>query len=319
MTQQGFKHRPVLIDEVMASLQPQGADVYIDCTFGRGGYSQRILDALGDEGRVLALDADPDAIAYGEEVFKGEPRLLLRHTFYDSIADVVKTLSVPAKIPDRVDGIVFDLGVSSPQLDDASRGFSFRFNGPLDMRMNPSVGQSAADWVNTAEHGEMARVFSRLGEEQLAGKIASHIVRARQQAEIKTTAVLADIVFQAFPEKERRKRKIHPATKVFQAIRMHINDELGHLQRALVNALDVLAINGVLAVVSFHSLEDRMVKRFFRHCVEGEVVPDGLPLTHDQMGGDFEYVAKQIKPSAEEIEINPRSRSARLRAIRRLR
>lgn len=286
----------------------------MDCTFGRGGYSRRILDALGDGGRVVALDADPDAVVYGKRAFKNEPRLILRHTFYDCIADVVKVLPVP----NQVDGIVFDLGVSSPQLDDASRGFSFRFDGPLDMRMNPLQGQSAADWVNAAGYGEMTRVFSRLGEEKLAGRIAGNIVRARERHVINTTAKLAEIVFQAFPEKERRKRKTHPATKVFQAIRIHVNDELGRLQRALNAALGMLAIDGVLAMVSFHSLEDRMVKRFFRGCVRGDVVPDRLPVRYDQTGGDYAYVAKLIRPSAQEMAVNPRSCSARLRAIRRV-
>ena len=314
MTQEEYQHRPVLIDEVMDCLRPQPAGVYVDGTFGRGGYSRRILDALGDDGRVVALDVDPDAVAYGEQMYGDEPRLFLRHANYDRIVEELKDLSMP----DKVSGVVFDLGVSSPQFDDAARGFSFRRNGPLDMRMNPCEGQSAADWVNTVNPVEMVRVINQLGEERLAGLITKNIVRERERGMITTTRQLADIIYQAFSEKEKHKRKIHPATKVFQAIRMQVNNELGHLQQALSAALKVLAIRGVLVVVSFHSLEDRMVKRFFHNLVKGKEIPEEVPLRNNDLNKNYEYVAKLIKPSNKEIKNNVRARSARLRAIRKI-
>ena len=310
-----FEHQPVLIGEVMQCLQPQGDDFIIDCTFGRGGYSAAILQQLDDKGRVLALDADPDAIAHGERVFENEPRLVLAHNNYDRIVETLKDLGMPAK----ADGIVFDLGVSSPQLDDATRGFSFRNDGPLDMRMNPHVGQSASEWLNTVSLKDLARVISTLGEERVAGRIARRIIEFRDGAVLDSTAQLAEVVYQAMPEKEKRQRKTHPATKTFQAIRMHVNQELEHLSAGLHAALDSLLEGGVLAVVSFHSLEDRMVKQLFRRSVLGEAVPDRLPLKQADMGGDYEYVEKLVKPTAEETTRNPRARSARLRAIKRIR
>ncbi len=314
MAEKEYQHRPVLIDEVMDCLRLQHTGVYVDGTFGRGGYTRRILSALGGDGRVIALDVDPDAITHGEKIYGNEPRLFLRQANYDRIAEELKDLPVP----DKADGIVFDLGVSSPQFDDAARGFSFRRDGPLDMRMNPCEGQSASDWVNTVEPAQMVRVIDRLGEEKLAGLITRAIVKARQRDAITTTEQLADIIYQAFPEKEKRKRRIHPATKVFQAIRMRINDELGHLERALNAVPEVLAVRGVLAVVSFHSLEDRIVKRFFRNLVKGDKVPDRLPLRNNELNRGYEYVAKLIKPSDEEVKVNVRARSARLRAIRKI-
>lgn len=310
-----FEHKPVLIDEVMKCLRPQGGDFIIDCTFGRGGYSAAILQELGSDGRVLALDADPDAIAHGERAFENEPRLLLAHNNYDRIVETLEDLGMPAK----VDGIVFDLGVSSPQLDDATRGFSFRNDGPLDMRMNPHVGQSAAEWLSTVTYKDLARVISTLGEERMASRIAQRIIESREKAAFKSTKQLADVVFHAMPEKEKRQRKTHPATKTFQAIRMTVNQELEHLRAGLDAALDSLVIGGVVAVVSFHSLEDRLVKRLFRQAVLGDEVPDKLPVKEADMGGDYEYVAKLVKPSDEEIIRNPRARSARLRVIKKIR
>ena len=310
-----YEHKPVLIDEVMKCLRPQGGDFIIDCTFGRGGYSAAILNELGSEGRVLALDADPDAIAHGERAFENEPRLLLAHNNYDRIVETLEDLGMPAK----VGGIVFDLGVSSPQLDDATRGFSFRNDGPLDMRMNPHVGQSAAEWLSTVTFKDLARVISTLGEERMASRIAQRIIESREKSAFESTAQLAEVVYQAMPEKEKRQRKIHPATKTFQAIRMTVNQELEHLRAGLDAALDSLVIGGVVAVVSFHSLEDRLVKRLFRQAVLGDEVPDKLPVKEAEIGGDYEYVAKLVKPSEEEIIRNPRARSARLRAIKKIR
>ena len=289
----GHEHTPVLIDEVMGCLQPQDGDFVIDCTFGRGGYSAAILEQLGADGRLLAMDADPAAIAHGERVFGNERRLMLVHDNYDRVLSKLKELGMP----EQADGIVFDLGVSSPQLDDAARGFSFLQDGPLDMRMNPAQGVSAAEWLSDVSYKELAGVISRLGEERMASRIAARIIDARSSAAINTTKQLAEIVFTALPEKERRARKTHPATKTFQAIRMYINRELEHLRDALNQALDVLAVGGILAVVSFHSLEDRMVKQLFRRCVEGAELPDKLPLKSDETGGDYVYVAKLVRPA----------------------
>jgi len=308
-------HEPVLISEVIRCLQPENSGVYVDCTFGRGGYSKEILKNLDHDGRVLAMDTDPDAIAYGNKTFEKEPRLILRKSNYDKLAEIVTELG----LQEQIKGIVFDLGVSSPQLDDAGRGFSFRYNGPLDMRMNPEAGMSAREWINSAKPGEIRRVIRRYGEEPSAGRISRKIVDARENKSIDTTAELAEIVYRSFPERERRKKKIHPATKVFQAIRMHVNDELAHLEAGLQAAMQVLPVGANIVVVSFHSLEDRLVKRFFRYLVEGDSVPDKVPLFDRQIGGDFEYVCKLFKPSGDEVSRNPRARSARLRAIRRFR
>lgn len=309
------KHDPVLVNEVISCLQPQGAGVYIDCTFGRGGYSQAIVEKIDHAGRVLALDTDPDAIKYGSRLFAKEPRLILRHSNYDKVGEIVAELN----FKDQIKGVVFDLGVSSPQLDDASRGFSFRNDGPLDMRMNPEAGLNAQEWVNSAGLDEIRRVIRRFGEEYYADRIAKKMILARAEKSINTTSELAEIIYQAIPGKVRYKRKIHPATKVFQAIRIHINDELGHLERGLKAAAGLLHPDSALVVVSFHSLEDRIVKRYFRHLVEGAKIPDKLPLLDKQIGGDFEYISRLSRPSAEEISKNPRSRSAKLRAIRKFR
>jgi 16S rRNA (cytosine1402-N4)-methyltransferase len=221
-------------------------------------------------------------------------------------------------MPTKVNGIVFDLGVSSPQLDDASRGFSFRNDGPLDMRMNPHAGVTATQWLETVSYNELARVISTLGEEKLAKRIARKIISYRDKGVIGSTALLAEIISSAIPEKEKKQRKIHPATKTFQAIRIHINDELGHLKAGLTQAMNVLAAGGVAVVVTFHSLEDRIVKRMFRKAVEGENVPDRLPVMQSELRQEYAYVAKLLRPVEGELLNNPRARSAKLRAIRRL-
>ena len=309
-----LSHQPVLLKEVMACLEPINSGVYVDCTFGRGGYSRQLLDKMDCQGVLIALDIDPQAIAYGKSGFGDESRLHLMHANYDLIEDMVNKV-LPGDPPKPVQGIVFDLGVSSPQLDNPDRGFSFRLDGPLDMRMDPSVGSSAAKWINTASQEEMAKVFFQFGEERAARPIARAIVYQRQQCAIVTTTQLAGIVERVVAKKH--KRKIHPATKVFQAIRIYINNELEHLQRALQASLSLLALQGVLVVVSFHSLQDRLVKQLFRNCVQGPPLPDGLPLSGQSIDSPYEYVAKLIKTSKQEMLNNPRSRSARLRAIRR--
>jgi 16S rRNA (cytosine1402-N4)-methyltransferase len=307
-------HQPVLIHEVLDSLQPAGDDFIVDATFGRGGYTTAILGKLNENGRVLAFDVDPDAVAHGERVFASESRLTLAHKNYDELVETLEELGMPTK----VNGIVFDLGVSSPQLDDASRGFSIRNDGPLDMRMDPHAGLTAAQWLQTVSYNELVRVISTLGEEKMAKRIAREIIGYRDKAVIGTTALLAEIISRAIPEKEKKHRKIHPATKTFQAIRMHINDELGHLKAGLTQAMNVLAAGGVVVVVTFHSLEDRIVKRMFRKSVEGNNIPDRLPIKQSELNEEFAYVAKLVRPGESELKNNPRARSAKLRAIRRL-
>ena len=313
MEDASYVHQPVLINEVLECLHPESDDFIVDCTFGRGGYSAAILEKLGNKGQVLALDVDPQAIAYGRAAFADEPRLTLANNNYDRLVETLEELGMPTK----VNGIVFDLGVSSPQLDDASRGFSFRNDGPLDMRMNPDVGLSAAEWLKMTSFGELARVISTLGEEKMAKRIAREIVNYRQNSDIESTMQLAQVVSAAIPEKEKRQRKIHPATKTFQAIRMYINDELGHLKAGLSQALDVLMAGGVIAVVTFHSLEDRIVKRLFRKMVQGEEVPARLPVRDSDLQSNYVYMKKLALPDEREIASNPRARSAKLRAIRR--
>ncbi|TNG01074.1 MAG: 16S rRNA (cytosine(1402)-N(4))-methyltransferase RsmH [Gammaproteobacteria bacterium] len=307
-------HKPVLLEDVMHLIKPSGSGVYVDCTFGRGGYTGEILKQLNMDGRVIAMDVDPDAIEFGAGLYKNEDRLVLQQENYSNIVAVLEHQGVMGK----VDGVVFDLGVSSPQLDDADRGFSFRKNGPLDMRMNPDEGRSASDWVNSASSIEIERVLRVYGEEKFARRISANIVNERQKAPIVNTLRLAAIVSNSLPEKEKRKRNVHPATKAFQAIRIFINDELEQLKRGLAGAIESLAPGGVLAVVSFHSLEDRIVKRAFRRCVEGEEIPSKLPLKAEQMRTGFEYIGKLVRPSEAEMGINIRARSARLRAIRKL-
>ena len=309
-----YEHRPVLINEVLECLQPGDGDFIIDCTFGRGGYTAAILERLDTDGRVLAMDVDPEAIAHAERAFAHEPRLTLAHKNYDRIVETLEELDMPTK----ANGIVFDLGVSSPQLDDASRGFSFRNDGPLDMRMDPQMGPSAAEWLNKVSLKELTRVIAVLGEEKMAKRIARRIIDYREKAVFESTVQLADVVSQAMPEKEKQQRKIHPATKTFQAIRMHINSELDHLKAGLQEALDVIASGGVIAVVTFHSLEDRIVKRMFRQCVEDDGVPDRLPVMASELSKSFAYEARLVSPSAIETRTNPRARSAKLRAIKKI-
>jgi 16S rRNA (cytosine1402-N4)-methyltransferase len=306
-----FDHVPVLFDEALQALNISASGIYVDGTFGRGGHSGAILRRLGGNGFLLAIDKDPQAVAYAETTFGKDERFLIKHGSFA----MLRQLAQQSGVAGRVDGILLDLGVSSPQLDDPERGFSFLRDGPLDMRMDTSSGVGAAEWLASAESREIAQVLKDFGDERFSKRIANAIVAARQEEPITTTGQLAAIIEQACPTKERDK---HPATRSFQAIRIHINRELDDLKQCLEQSLDVLAAGGRLAVVSFHSLEDRIVKRFIRDCARGDDFPADLPVTQAQLQPKLRTIGKAIYPSDGEIAANPRARSAVLRVAERV-
>ncbi len=303
-------HLPVLFGEAIEALRISPAGIYIDGTFGRGGHSGSILERLGDTGRLIAFDKDPQAVAHGEERFREDGRFTIVQGSFAMLERVAQQNGVAGK----VDGILLDLGVSSPQLDAPDRGFSFLRDGPLDMRMDNSGGISAADWLADADEAEIAQVLKEYGEERFAKRIARKIVEVRREQVITTTGQLAALIDQAVPKKEKGK---HPATRSFQAIRIYINRELDDLREVLDQALRVLAPQGRLAVISFHSLEDRIVKRFIRDHARGERYPAGVPVTEEQLQRKLMPVGKVLRPSEEEVAGNPRARSAVLRVAER--
>lgn len=301
-------HRPVLLQETLAALNIRSQGTYVDATFGRGGHSRAILARLGPSGRLLALDRDPEAVRAARDW--SDPRFTIAHAPFSALAETAHAHGIEA-----VDGVLFDLGVSSPQLDTPERGFSFRLDAPLDMRMDISRGPSAAEWLNNADEEEIARVVREYGEERFAKSVARAVVAARAQAPITTTGQLARLCAQAVRSREPGQ---DPATRTFQAIRIHINGELEELARALPQAVDLLRPGGRLAVISFHSLEDRMVKRFMRAEEKGAELPPEIPLTRDALPvGRLHIVGKPIRPSALEVAANPRARSAVLRVAER--
>lgn len=307
----GHDHRPVLYDEVLEVLALRPDGIYLDGTFGRGGHSAGILAQLGEEGRLLASDKDPAAVTTAQRRFGADPRFAIIH---GSFTDLVAAVAERGWLG-RVDGILLDLGVSSPQLDDASRGFSFQSNGPLDMRMDPSRGQSAAQWLAQADEEEIALVLKEYGEERHARRIARAIVGQRGQ--LRTTADLAELIARANPSHEKHK---HPATRSFQAIRIYINQELEDLEAFLRDSVDLLARAGRLVVISFHSLEDRIVKRFIRDEAANDAFPPDMPIPAHLMQGRarLKPVGKAIKAGTAEVAANPRARSAVLRVAERL-
>ena len=304
-------HRPVLLEEALQGLNIKANGHYVDGTFGRGGHSGALLACLNQEGHLLALDKDPAAIAEAEHRFGDESRFTIRQASFANLKQEVMSMGWLG----QVDGILLDLGVSSPQLDDATRGFSFQQQGPLDMRMDPSQGQSAADWLATAREQDITRVLKEFGEERFAKRIARAIVTARQEQAITTTGQLAAIVATAVPTREPGK---DPATRSFQAIRIFINKELDDLKACLDDVLDVLKPGGRLVVISFHSLEDRLVKRFIREQEKGDSYPPDLPVTQVQLHPRLRAVGKPVRPGDEEVSTNPRARSAIMRVAERL-
>jgi len=311
MEPQVNQHRPVLLRETVEALNIRSNGFYLDGTFGRGGHTTEIIKKLGDKGRLLAMDQDPQAIKAAKRLFSGEPRFEIVQENFANMAAVVES----REMVQQVNGILLDIGVSSPQLDDPSRGFSFIKSGPLDMRMNPDVGQSATEWLATVEEYDLTTVLMHFGEEKFARRIANAIVEMRKQTAINDTVQLANIIEAAIPVKNKHK---HPATKSFQAIRIYINRELEVLEQALNTSLKLLAVNGRLAVISFHSLEDRMVKRFFRKMAQGPQIPKDIPILAKDLEQPYKLIGKAIKPSKQEIQENPRSRSSVLRIIERV-
>ena len=299
-------HKSVLLEESVTGLSIIADGIYIDGTFGRGGHSRALLQHLGPNGRLIAVDKDLEAIKYARENFADDKRFEIVHGSFANLSDIVKARGLEQKI----NGILLDLGVSSPQLDDAQRGFSFMQEGPLDMRMDTTQSMDATEFVNHASVDEMMQVFREYGEEKFAKRIAHAIAAERLKNPIETTASLAKIVSEANPKWEKHK---HPATRVFQAIRIYVNRELSDLTSGLDQCVDALGVGGRLAVISFHSLEDRIVKRFMREREQGKLIPRGLPIKDIDLKTNFMRVGKAIKPSDEEILVNVRSRSAILR------
>jgi len=304
-----MSHIPALLDEVLAALAPRTGGLYVDCTFGRGGHARALLARVGPGGRVLALDRDPAAVAVGRELAAGDARLSVVHAPFSRLAELAARHGVHG----RVDGVLFDLGVSSPQLDDPGRGFSFREEGPLDMRMDPTCGPSAAEWLARVGERQLAEVLARYGEERHARRLARAIVAARRERPIETTRQLAELVARASPARERGQ---HPATRTFQALRIEVNRELDELAAGLEQAAEALAPGGRLAVISFHSLEDRLVKRFIRERTRGPASRAGLPPAPVR-GARLRAVTRLVRPAPAEVERNPRARSARLRVAER--
>lgn len=311
------EHSTVLLHETVEGLALKENGIYIDGTFGRGGHSRLILSKLADNGKLIAIDRDPKAVAEAKKI--QDPRFHIEHNTFSEILPICEKLGLAGKI----DGILLDLGVSSPQLDDAARGFSFMKDGPLDMRMDNSQGLSAAEWLKQVSEQDLAWVLKTFGEERFAKKIAKAIVDYNKSAVqnggkyLTRTLQLAELIAQTVPFKDKHK---HPATRSFQAIRIFINAELDELEKVLASALAVLAPGGRLSIISFHSLEDRMVKHFMRKQSQGEAIPKGLPLREDQIQRNqrLKVIGKAMMPSEDEIAQNPRARSAVLRIAERL-
>jgi 16S rRNA (cytosine1402-N4)-methyltransferase len=308
-----FSHQPVLLEEVLEalSIKPEGA--YIDATYGRGGHSTAILERLNERGRLLAIDKDPEAVGLAQKRYRGEHRFSVHAGSFASLMQLTDGL----KLTGRIDGILLDLGVSSPQLDDPKRGFSFLREGPLDMRMDSTQNPSAAEWLASISEVELARVIEEYGEERHARRIAKAVVMARRQSRLDNTRRLAELIASVVPRREKNK---HPATRTFQAIRIVINRELEELEAILPQSLGVLRKHGRLAVISFHSLEDRIVKQFFRRYSSKwrADIPRGLPVMGTELKPKLRTIGGLIRASQEERRGNPRARSAVLRVAERL-
>lgn len=302
----------MLLAEVLAALEIKPDGRYVDGTYGRGGHAHPVLSELGDRGRLIVMDRDPQAIADARQTMGSDRRVTIIHDDYANMHAQIAELD----LLEQIDGILLDLGVSSPQLDDAARGFSFQLNGPLDMRMNPGQGESAADWLAHADEAEIARVLWEYGEERHSRRIAKKIVERRQSSKIEDTATFAALISEIVP---RPKNNKHPATRSFQAVRIHINQELDQIQQLLETVLDILKIGGRLLIISFHSLEDRLVKRFFKAQSSPAKIPRGLPLRDSEIPSHIRLrlVSRGIRAGASELASNPRARSAVLRIAER--
>jgi 16S rRNA (cytosine1402-N4)-methyltransferase len=309
-------HLPVLLNEAVDALILRTDGVYVDGTFGCGGHSRLILSRLGKKGRLIAFDKDLDAVKVAAQI--DDKRFDIRHSSYVKMREELQALKV-----ERIDGVLLDLGVSSSQLDEGARGFSFRSEGPLDMRMNTSCGETAAEWLNSVTEPQLEEVIRNYGEERHAKQIARAIVMARARQPISTTIQLAEIVAAVVRTNEyQRGGKQHPATRTFQAIRIHLNQELEELSLTLPQCVDLLNPRGRLVVISFHSLEDRIVKRFMRTEASPDRLPRKLPLrdkeVKDLSKQRLQIIGKALRPSAREIAVNPRARSAVMRVAERI-
>lgn len=302
------QHIPVLLTESVEQLITTPDGIYVDATFGRGSHSLAILKHLGPSGRLIAFDKDPEAVAYAKSMMT-DKRFSIHHASFSAMQMVLEHLQVFGE----VSGILFDLGVSSPQLDNPERGFSFVREGKLDMRMDVSQGRNAMEWLADIDETELANVLWQYGEEKFSRRIARAIVTYRQEKAITTTTQLADIIARAIPFKNKKSQDKHAATRSFQAIRIAVNEELKDIESVLPQALDALKVSGRLAVISFHSLEDRIVKQFIRHHEKGAELPPGLPVKGNPFNGRLRTVGKPIKAGLAEVNHNPRARSAIMR------
>ncbi len=303
-------HETVLLDEAVAALLKKPDGTYVDCTYGRGGHSQEIANRMNNQGRLMVIDKDQSAIADARVRFKGDDRVVVVHGSFSRLAEYVDDHEMRP-----LDGILLDLGVSSPQLDDPLRGFSFMKDGPLDMRMDQAVGESASEWLAVADENEITDVLRRYGEEKFARRIAKKIVSIRQDKKIETTSSLVEVIESAIPKREKNK---HPATRTFQAVRIQVNQELKSLEDCLQDVVDLLVSGGRLVVISFHSLEDRIVKRFIRRMEREDDYPDRFPIRADEIEHQLKSVGKPIRPGDEEVRGNRRSRSSIMRVAERL-
>jgi len=305
-----YLHQPVLLDEVLTGLDIREDGIYLDGTFGRGGHSQAILGRLSGKGRLVAMDKDPEAVSAGRKMLGQDPRFSIVQGNYAEMERVVRSCGIESGL----DGILLDLGVSSPQLDNPGRGFSFMGDGPLDMRMNPLQGVTAAEWLAEAPEREMTQVFWEFGEERHGRRIARSIVMARQQRRLETTGQLAGLIEDTIGRREKNK---HPATRCFQAIRIHVNNELADLAQGLEAAIRALRPGGRLVTISFHSLEDRLVKRTMREAARPGRVRRNIP-DHPGMRPSLRLIGKAVKPSQSELSVNPRARSAVMRVAEKV-
>lgn len=304
------QHIPVLFREAVDALNIRQGGVYVDATLGRAGHAQEIAKHIGATGSLICFDRDPRAIELGNEIFKDDPRVTIIHSEFGRMAEQLKQHTDF----DMVDGVLMDLGVSSPQLDQAERGFSFMRDGYLDMRMDPSSGESAADWLARVDERDLMMALFDLGEEKFARRIARAIVETRAETPIESTLQLAAIIADATPKKDKHK---HPATRTFQAIRLHVNQELSQVSEALPQAVELLNDGGRLSVISFHSLEDRIVKRFIRELSTAKLPPKNIPVPPEAYLTPLKSLSRAIKPSKQEVMDNPRSRSSVLRIAER--
>lgn len=303
-------HAPVLVEEAVMALNIRPGGIYVDVTYGRGGHSRAVAARLSPAGRLIAMDRDPRAVEHGQRHPPGGMRFDIVKAPFSELNGVRRQLIAE----ELVDGVLADLGVSSPQLDDVERGFAFNREGPLDMRMDPDSGISAREWIAGADRAELKWVIRHYGEEKYAARIARAIVARRDISPITSTTELADIIARAVPEREPGR---HPATRTFQAIRMHLNDELGQLRALLPQAVESLRAAGRLVIISFHSLEDRIVKRFMRDESRGDPFPAGLPVTAAELRPRLRIIGKPVRPSARELAANRRARSAVMRVAER--